>query len=354
MRNQPPDNDLFHPDPPGKENAGGLTSHLYCEVIIPFPLPNTFTWSIPSYLQNAVKTGSRVEVQLKNKKYTGIVKTIHQRKPEAFEPKEILNILDEDPLVHEKQLQFWQWIAQYYLCTEGEVMQAAVPSNLKLSSESILIWNEEYGIDFTDLNDEEYIVAEALEVKKELRLSEVQQLLDVSHVYPVSKKLIDKQVCFIWEELKEKYKEKKETYLVLHPLYHDETNLSRLFDESKAPKQMELLLSFLHLMKTEGQVIQTQLLKKSGASAAQLKGLVDKKILLAEKRSANRIKNLPDDTVIDFVLSPAQQQAAGEITKVFAEKQVCLLHGITASGKTQLYVNLIEQYIKEGKQVLYL
>jgi primosomal protein N' (replication factor Y) len=344
--------DLFNNSSPLQ--TGGPVRHLYCEVIIPLALPATYTWALPEYLQSAAKIGVRVEVELKNKKYTGIIKNISQQKPAAFEPKEILNILDEAPLVYEKQLQLWKWIAYYYMCSEGEVMQAAIPSNLKLSSESILIWNEEYGIDFSDLNDEEYIVAEALEVKKELRLSEVQQLLDDSHVYPVIKKLIDKQVCFVWEELKEKYQEKKETFILLHPLYHDEKKLSKLFDESRAPKQMELLLSYLHLIKTEGEVTQSRLLKKAGATSAQLKGLVDKKILLTEKRSTDRIKSLPRDTVIDFEFSPAQQQATNEITHIFKEKQVCLLHGVTASGKTQLYIKLIEQYISQGQQVLYL
>ena len=150
---------------------------LYGEVIIPLALPQNYTWRIPEHLQSSVQCGSRVEVQLRNKKYAGIIKTLHHNKPEAFEPKEILNVLDAEPVVYSNQLQLWQWIADYYMCSEGEVMNAAVPTNLKLSSESILWWNEEHGNDFSDLNDEEYIVAEALEVKKELRLSEVQQLL---------------------------------------------------------------------------------------------------------------------------------------------------------------------------------
>lgn len=328
---------------------------MFAEVIIPLALPATYTWLIPAHLQHAAKVGIRVEVQLRNKKYAGIIKNIHQQKPAAFEPKELLNILDDEPLVYEKQLQLWQWIANYYMCSEGEVMQAAIPSNLKLSSESILIWNEEYGIDFSDLNDEEYLVAEALEVKKELRLSEVQQLLDASHVYPVIKKLIDKKVCFIWEELKDKYKEKTEIFITLHADYHNEEKLAGLLNNwSKAPKQMELLLSYLHLIKTEGEVIQSSLLKKSNASIAQLKGLIDKKILIAEKRSVNRIKALPQDTNIDFDFSDAQQLAAAEVLNVFAEKQVCLLHGVTSSGKTQIYIQLIDEYIKKGKQVLYL
>ena len=135
---------------------------LFAEIIIPLALPQNYTWAIPAHLQSSVQKGSRVEVQLRNKKYSGIVKKLHQNKPVAFEPKEILNVLDTEPLLYPQQLQFWQWMSEYYMCSEGEVMNAAVPSNLKLSSESVLLWNDEYGLDFSDLNDEEFLVAEAL------------------------------------------------------------------------------------------------------------------------------------------------------------------------------------------------
>jgi primosomal protein N' (replication factor Y) len=199
------------------------------------------------------------------------------------------------------------------------------------------------------------IVAEALSIKKELKLSEVQQLLDASHVYPVIKKLIEKNVCHVWEELKDKYKEKTETYIVLHPQYRDEEKLAELLNtSSRAPKQMELLLSYLHLIREDGEVTQVSLLKKSNASSAQLKGLLDKNILFAEKRSVNRIKSLPKNIHIDFTLSLAQQTAFAEIENSFKEKNVCLLHGATASGKTQIYIRLIEQFIQQDKQVLYM
>lgn len=330
------------------------SQNLFAEIIIPLALPVSYTWSIPDEFKQTVKPGIRVEVELKNKRYSGIVKKFVQ-KPEAFEPKPILNILDDEPQLYQQQLQLWQWIADYYMCSEGEVMQAAMPANLKLSSETILVWNEEHGEDFSDLNDREYIVAEALSIKKELKLSEVQQLLDASHVYPVIKKLIEKNVCHVWEELKEKYKEKNETYILLHPQYRDEQKLAQLLNtSSRAPKQMELLMSYLHLIKSEGEVTQTSLLKKSNANAAQLKGLLDKNILLAEKRSINRIQSLPKGIFIDFTLSSAQQAAINEIETTFKQKNVCLLHGATASGKTQIYIKLIEQYIQQGKQVLYM
>lgn len=329
---------------------------VYAEIIIPLALPLNYTWAIPKAFQERVQPGIRVEVMLgKSKKYAGIIKKIHHNKPEAFEPRDIINILDHEPIIHQEQLAFWEWMANYYMCTEGEIMQAAIPANLKLSSESILVWNEERNLNFSDLTDNEYIVAEALELKKELRLSEVQELLDVTHVYPIIKKLIEKEVCYVWEELKEKYKEKKQTYISLHPHYKDEEKLAELLNSwTKAPKQMELLLAFLHLQRTEGEVIQNELLKKSNATAAQLKGLVDKGILLSEKRSTDRINYGDRSVVINFTLSAAQEKALSEIRSAFVEKSVCLLHGVTASGKTQIYTKLIEEQIKEDKQVLYM
>lgn len=329
---------------------------MFVEVIIPLALPKNYTWAVPAHLQQAVQPGVRVEVVLgKHKKYAGIIKKVLATKPEAFNPKDLLNVLDSEPLLYQEQFQLWEWISRYYMCSEGEVMQAAVPSNLKLSSESVLIWNEEAIYDPSELSDSEYLVTEALELKKELRLSEVQQLLDASHVYPVIKKLIEKNICHVWEELKEKYKAKTETYITLNPSYRNEDQLADLLNNwSKAPKQLELLLAYLHLHRTEGEVTKPQLLKKSGASDAQLKALSEKHILVIEKRATDRIRQLPKDIVIDFILSPAQEKALQEIKESFVQKQVCLLHGVTASGKTQLYIKLIEEQVKQGKQVLYM
>jgi len=329
---------------------------MYAEIIIPLALPKNYTWLVPPGMQDGITPGCRVEVNLgKNKKYAGIVKRIHSEKPEFFEPKEILNILDTEPVVFEEQLQLWEWIASYYMCNEGEVMAAALPSHFKLSSETIVVFNEEYGDDFSALDHDEYLVAEALLIKKELKLSEVQQVLDSSHVYPVINKLIQKKVCYVWEALKQGYSAKKEMYVLLNSEYNNEEKLSDLLNNwSRAPKQMELLLSYLHLIKTIGEVTKSELLKKSGASDAQLKGLVDKNILFVEKRSVDRLQYLPKNIQIDFELSTLQQQAFEKIKKSFLEKPVCLLQGVTSSGKTQIYIKLIEQSILIGKQVLYM
>ncbi len=336
--------------------ASNDSSHiLYADVIIPLALPQTYTWSIPAEMQKGVHIGIRVEVELRKKRYAGIIKSIHSNKPSAFDPKPIINVLDSDPILYPNQLQFWSWMANYYMCSEGEVMAAALPAHFKLSSESILIFNEEAGDDFTALDEEEYLVAEALHIRKELKLPEVQQILDMSHVYPVVKRLIEKQICFVWESLKETYSEKKETYVILNPVYLQEEKLSELLNNwGRAPKQMELLLSYLHIQKTEGEVTRSALLKKSGASDANLKGLVEKDILQLEKRVVGRLQHLPLKVDIDFELSSSQSKALDQIRSAWNIHRVGLLHGVTGSGKTQIYIKLIEEIIKEGKQALYL
>jgi len=327
---------------------------LWAEIILPLALPQTYTYTIPFHLIDKVKPGCRAEVELKNKKYAGVIKTILDKQP-PYQTKSIINVLDDEPILYPQQLQLWQWMAQYYMCSEGEVMAAALPAHFKLSSETILLYNDEAGDDFSHLGNEEFLVAEALLIKKELRLSEVQQILDINHVYPVIKKLIEKKVCFVWESLDEKYKAKKENYVLLNPLYNNEEELSKKLNDWKgAPKQMELLLAYLHLEKAEGDVLQTALLKKSGATVAQLNGLVEKNILLIEKRAVDRIKTLPRAVDVDFEFSIAQQEASDAVAKSFEEKNVCLLHGVTSSGKTQVYVKLMEKYFTAGKQILYL
>ena len=336
-------------------NFNEPTSGYWAEIILPLALPNVYTYNVPVQMIAAAQPGCRAEVLFgKNKKYAGIIKKLITAEP-PYKTKSLLNILDDTALIYPQQLKLWQWMSEYYMCTEGEVMAAALPANFKLSSETVLIFNEEYGDDFTGLGDEEFLVSEALLIKKELTITEVQQVMDATHVYPTIKKLIDKNVCFIREDLNEKYKVKKENYVILNPQFATEDALAPLLNDWKgAPKQMELLLAFLHVNKMEGEVTQTALLKKAGATAAQLKGLADKNILFIEKRSIDRVRSLPKSITIDFELSEAQEIALAEVRNSFIQKNVCLLHGVTSSGKTQLYIKLIEEYFLQGKQVLYL
>jgi primosomal protein N' (replication factor Y) len=330
---------------------------MFAEIIIPLAIPKTYTYSIPVDMVDVAVPGVRVEVVFgRQKRYAGIIKSVTTFAPQGFEPKPILQVLDAEPVLYQQQLKLWNWIANYYMCSEGEVMAAALPTQFKLSSETILMLNEEYGDDFSDLDDQEYLVAEGLSVRKELKLEEVQDILDIAHVYPVVKRLLEKKVCIAWESLKEKYIPKREAFVFLHSDYHQEEALGKLLNawNNKAPKQLELLLSFLHIQKTDGEVKQSALLKKSGASASQLNGLVEKGILVARKLSVDRLPLLNKSVNIDFSLSPAQEEAFQNINIALNEKNVCLLHGVTSSGKTQVYIKLIEEQVKQGKQVLYL
>src|SRR6478672_4438105 len=167
----------------------------WAEVLLPLAIPTAYTYAIPTDMQSKAQVGCRVEVVFgKNKKYAAVIKSILTTAP-AYPTKQILNVLDDAPLIYKEQLALCQWISEYYLCSEGEVMNAALPANFKLSSETILIYNESAGDDFSNLDDEEYIVAEALLLKKQLHLTEVQQVLDSTHVYPVIKRMIDKNIC---------------------------------------------------------------------------------------------------------------------------------------------------------------
>lgn len=330
---------------------------MYAEIILPLALPKTYTYAIPLEMQEAAIPGVRVEVVFgRQKRYAGIIKSTTTEAPKGFEAKPILQLLDSEPVLYQQQLTLWNWISNYYMCSEGEVMSAALPTQFKLSSETILMLNEEYGDDFSELDDQEYLVAEGLSIKKELKMDEVQDILDIAHVYPVVKRLLEKKVCIAWESLKEKYTPKRETFVFLHPDYHQEEALAGLLNQwnNRAPKQLELLLAFLHLQKMDGEVKQPELLKKSGASAAQLTGLVEKGILKVQKLSVDRLPLMAKSVQIDFNLSVHQEEALQKVRAALTEKNVCLLHGVTSSGKTQVYIRLIEEQVKAGKQVLYL
>ena len=155
----------------------------YADVILPLALPKNYTYAIPDGMDGTVQAGSRVAVQLgKHKKYAGIVKAVHGQAPLEYKTKPLLDLLDKEPVVYQAQLDFWNWISNYYMCTEGEVLNAALPAHLKLSSETILLYNEEFGDDLSALDEDEYLVAEALHIRKELRIEEVQMILDKADV----------------------------------------------------------------------------------------------------------------------------------------------------------------------------
>lgn len=332
-----------------------IIDKAWVEVILPLALPTSYTYEVPSHFIPQLIPGIRVEVIFgKSRKYAAIVKQVLHQAP-AYPTKPVLNILDNEPLVYSPQLKLWNWLARYYMCTEGEVMNAALPAHFKLSSETILVYNEELGDDFSSLNDEEFMVAEALLIRKQLKAEEIQQILDTKRVYPVIKSLLDKGVCFAWEKMNDQYVPKKEKYVLLAASYREEDRLAELLNGWKgAPKQLELLLAFLHLERTEGQVVQSELLKKAGASPAQLKALCEKEVLVVEKRIIDRLPVMSREIIIDFTLSTSQQDVLDDVKEQLHAGKVALLHGATGSGKTLIYIKIIEEIFRSGKQVLYL
>ena len=339
----------------GKELFQTEEPSMWVEVILPLALPQVYTYHVPEQFQLLAEPGLRVEVIFgKARRYAGIIKSISKTPPQ-FPTKPIIQLIDEQPLVFDHQLKLWNWIARYYMCTEGEVMAAALPVNFKLSSETILLYNDEAGDDFSDLSDDEFLLAEALLVKKQLTIDEVQQILDASHVYPVVKKLIDKQVCIPWEKMTERYIPKKGKFVTLNPAFNNEESLEVLLNDWKgAPKQMEMLLAFLHFSKTKGEVKQQELLAKSGGTSAQLNSLVGKSILSIESRRVDRLPSARGEMNVNFTLTSQQESALDSLKTALIEKDVVLLHGVTGSGKTQLYVKMITECVQQGQQVLYL
>ena len=328
---------------------------LYVDIILPVPLKKQFTYHVPVAYQQHVAVGKRVEVVFgKSKHYAGIVYAISHQAPD-YDTKPILQVLDVEPIVYPEMLTFWHWMAEYYMCSMGEIMTAAIPTLFRLSSESVLLATDTTDQLPDNFSDEEYLVYEALQIRKKLRLGEVHKLLDGRKVYSVVQRLLQKQGCVLEETFVHQYQEKKERLVELHAQWQSEESLARLLNTWKgAPKQLDLLLALLHIQKTTGRVTQPELLKKACAGSALLKALVEKQIVTIRLESVNRIRPAQPKLAVPFTLTSAQSQALQKIESVFVNKQVCLLHGVTGSGKTELYMKLIEQALMAGKQVLYL
>ncbi|MFD0763384.1 primosomal protein N' [Mucilaginibacter lutimaris] len=331
---------------------------LFVEVVLPLAISLNYTYRVPYELNNAIVVGKRVVVQFgKSKLYTAVVANITEHAPEKYEAKYIIDILDEQPVVTQRQLQFWNWIAEYYMCNEGEVMNAALPSALKLASETKIMLNKDFEYDKTALNDKEYLITEALDIQPELTISDIAKLLGQKTVMPILKTLFEKNIINISEEVSERYKPRKRTYLTLNPAYHNQEALKELFTilEKRAPKQADAVLAFIKLSRQQKAVSKNELIEASGSGDSSIKSLIDKDVFIAEEKAVSRLGYDEDeDQLSNFILSPTQEIALAQTKEQFLEKDVVLLHGVTSSGKTQIYIKLIEEMIATGRQVLYL
>ena len=330
--------------------------NFFIEVILPLSLPKTFTYRVLENEYAFIKKGMRVAVPFgKSKIYTALVIDLHREEPTLYEAKEIDQILDERPIVNELQINHWFWISSYYMCNIGDVFRGALPSALLLESETIISQNNETFVDAAFLSDDEFLIYEALQSQSSLKIQNIIDIVNKKTVLPVIQKLINKNIISLQEEIQEEYKPKLVKYIRLHEQYQKEENLIALLDSIKSEKRKNLLLQYFQLQAQERQPISVkQLTETAQTSAAIVKALIDKQIFEEYFIQEDRVNFEKNKVENEFSLSVAQQTAFDEIVKSFGEKEVTLLHGVTSSGKTEIYTKLIENYIALGKQVLYL
>ncbi|WP_452227051.1 replication restart helicase PriA [Lacinutrix cladophorae] len=331
--------------------------HYFIDVILPVPLQKLFTYSITEAEASFLQVGMRVAVPFgKTKMYTALVQSIHNNKPLVYDAKEIHQILDETPIINPEQLTFWQWISKYYMCTLGDVMRAALPSAFMLESETIISKNVSKVIADEDLKDDEFLVYEALHHQSSLKIQDLISILDKKNVLPVIKRLLEKKAIHLEEEIYEKYKPKYVRYVKLHTNFSSETSLQNILEElNRAPKQKQVIMTlFMLSAKTKKPIKVAELSEASQASSTIIKTLVDKGILEEYHIQTDRIHYSGEEKEASKKLNEHQIKALEEVKTSFETHNVTLLHGVTSSGKTEIYVKLIEEALVQGEQVLYL
>jgi primosomal protein N' (replication factor Y) len=327
----------------------------FVQVILPLSLAKQYTYRVPQELVDTIAIGKRVAVQFgKRKVYAAIIHSISDKPPLDYEAKYILDVLDEDIIVSAPLLKFWEWTAAYYMCTLGDVMKAALPVSFRLESTTKVRLNSDCDLAALALSDKEYLIIEALTMQDELNMEQLSDIVQQQTIFPLLKSLYVKEAILLTEELKEIYKVKTTTCIKLTAAYENEENLSKLFDQlAKYPKQTDALLAYLQLQRTGAPIEKSELIQKGGISESSLKTLQKNSVFEEYKIQVDRLKIIPTQQET-FTLNTSQQLAFDEIHKLAEQKDIILIHGVTSSGKTHVYVKLMEEVIAKGKQVLFL
>jgi primosomal protein N' (replication factor Y) len=322
---------------------------------LPIPLQKLFTYEITLAEADFLKIGMRVAVPFgKSKIFTALVYEIHQTAPTAYEAKEIHQILDEKPIITLKQLKHWQWIADYYMCSVGEVMRASVPTAFLLESETLVSKNNSFEEELL-LDDEEFLIMESLEQQSDIKVQEISKLLDKKNVFPVLDKMLQKGLIRIKEEIFQEYKPKLIPYIRVNENYTSEEKLNNLLNDlQRAKKQYDAVLTYFSLATSSKKPVKAKMLqKKANVTSAVIKALTEKNIFEIYHIQTDRI-TFDKDTNPLKELSEEQSVALSEIHDSFQKNDVTLFHGVTSSGKTEIFAHLIQEVLAAGKQVLYL
>lgn len=329
-----------------------MADALYIEVVFPLALPKLLTYKVPQPLIGKVQVGFRVEAEIGSKIYAGIVLEIFPENPTNFEPKFILSVIDENPITTIWQLDLWKWLSEYYCCSLGEVMEAALPAGLKMKSESRYISEINNDIDEADLTNDEYSLTLALINNDDLDLSDIQKILNKKSVLPVIKSLIQKNLLKVKEEIEYKYKEKTKKIIKLHPNVILEEN----FEEKTQLLRSEKQINAIFEIKEKIEFVYEDFIDRkevSSISSDVIKALLKKELIILEDMTVSRIiTRFSEDSLPP--LSEEQAAAIASVQKSFSENKAVLIHGVTGSGKTRIYQELIQQCLNEGKQILYL
>lgn len=337
----------------------------YVDVLLPLHLPGTFTYRVPRELNDEVAVGKRVVVQFgskSDKMYSALVRRIHTTAPK-WRSKYVLSVLDEEPVVTERQMEFWEWMARYYMCHPGDVMAVAMPAGMKLASESALSIHPDFDGELSRLSKYELHVVNLLSEHPVMRVTDISRAIGVQKIMPLIRTMIEREVVVMDEELRERFVPRKSVYLRLADEYSSEEAQRALFDElerKRRTKQVELLMLFMQ----QSHFGKDLVAKRTLPATSAMQSLIKNGVLLTEERVESRLKDYSDNDltpVSSIVLNDEQQQAFDQLNNSSfltphssSPKAVSLLHGVTSSGKTEVYIKLIDEQVRAGHQVLFL